>query len=138
MNFTEYVALDNKSLYLNPTKKSHWKWSVWEDHSDFKPEAEKDGSSADVCSFNFVEKKLPLQHCKRVNMLLNIQKEKLRYWKNRAYCSLNIYHFLRICGSIMLSFLKCYQRQCGYHCHLWDVLQIFLSLAKPQIQFVLS
>ena len=28
-------------------------------------------------------------------MVRNIQKEKLRYWKNWAYCSLNIYHFLR-------------------------------------------
>lgn len=113
-------------------------WIIWEGCSGFKLEAEESQNVTDVCA---IEKKFPIWTSERINLLLNIQGEKFMSWEKQAYCPLRISHSLRNVWQhniIIFSLLLVAMWACGYHCRPSDVLQIFLSLAKPQIQFVPS
>lgn len=124
-------------------------WSIWEDHSDFKPEAGKKKKS-EFCwcvPSYFVEKKSPPPPQKGVPHMalwksehaLNISEKEMNVLGKLGLLFLKYYHFLRNTWQHnVINFKLLSTAMWIYHCHLWDVLQVFLSLTKPQIHFVPS
>lgn len=139
-----FFFLTSRPLYLMANN-IILEWRFWKNCSGFKTKAEaragKMGIKEFCCwvPFNSVEN-FP---CHTVRELTCFCKGRILWWGLNV-CSTNggpvtslVGIFGEACNTI-ISFLSCSHWQCGYHCHLQDVLQIFMSLAKPQIQFVPS